>query len=93
MEESDYQLCVKKIDALRIHLDGIDENHHALQAENQRLREVIRLGELEAQKCRNQMQELEEEITAMQMDKNEAKGRVENAIARLDQMMDHNAES
>ncbi len=92
MEPSDYQSCIQKVDVLRSHLNVIEESQSALQAENQRLREVIRLSDLELQKRRDQMQQLEEEITALQMDKNEAKGRVENAIARLDQMMDHASE-
>jgi len=92
MEPSDYQLCIQKIDALHQHLNAIEESQRALQAENQRLREVIRLGDLELQKRREQAQQLEEEINALQMDKNEAKGRVENAIARLDQIMDHGSE-
>lgn len=93
MKESDYQSCIEKINALHTHLNNIEEKQHDLIAENQRLREVIRLAEAEIAKRRSQTQEMETEITALQRDKNEAKVRVENAIERLDNMMESTTES
>jgi chromosome segregation ATPase len=91
MQESEYQLCITKIDTLREHLGAIEEQKEAQGAENQRLREVVRLAEVELQKRRHQIQELEAEINALQQEKNEARVRVENAIERLDQMMEQSS--
>jgi len=93
MQESEYQLCITKIDALREHLGAIEQQKGAQAAENQRLREVVRLAEVELQKRREQIQELEAEINALQQEKNEARVRVENAIERLDQMMQQSPEA
>jgi len=93
MQESEYQLCITKIDTLRDHLGAIEQHKEAQAAENQRLREVVRLAEVELQKRREQIQELEAEINALQQEKNEARVRVENAIERLDQMMQQSPEA
>ncbi|HKI60019.1 MAG TPA: hypothetical protein VKA23_03190, partial [Mariprofundaceae bacterium] len=58
-----------------------------LMAENQRLREVVRLAESELRKRRDQVQNLESELQGIQSDRLDAKARVESAIEKLDHLM------
>ena len=53
-------------------------------AENQRLKEVVRLAESELRNRRDQVQKLEARCRAMQERQSEARGAVERSIARLD---------
>lgn len=93
MEDFEYKVFESKLDALRQHLADIQTHQKSHTAENQRLHEVVRLAEAELQKRRDQIHELEVEINELHQEKNEAKARVENAIDRLDQMMQGAKES
>lgn len=58
-----------------------------LMAENQRMREVLRLAESELRKRRDEVQKLETEINSLQNSRLDAKARVEHAIEKLDELM------
>ncbi len=68
-------------------LEQIRRKMEGLMAENQRLREVVRLAESELRKRRDQVQQLENELHAMDDKRLEARGRVEHAMEKLDQLM------
>ncbi len=87
MRESEHQLCITKIETLRSHLDKIASRLEKQAAENARLRDVLRLAETELEKRREEIRELENEISTLQRERNEARARVEHAIGRLDQLM------
>ncbi len=88
MSASDNQGALRqRIEKLTEHLSTIRRNQEKLMAENQRLREVVRLAETELRKRRDQVQHLESDLQGMQNDRNEAKARVESAIEKLDHLM------
>lgn len=87
MRESEYQLCVTKIETLRTHLNKVASRLEAQAAENTRLRDVLRLAEAELEKRREEIREMEDEISTLQRERNEARARVEHAIGRLDKLM------
>lgn len=88
MSASDNQQAFReRIEALTEHLASIRRNMEKLMAENQRLREVVRLAESELRKRRDQVQQLENELQGVTSDRNEARARVESAIDKLDQLM------
>lgn len=88
MSASDNQQAIReRIDALAGHMASIRRNLEKLMAENQRLREVVRLAESELRKRRDQVQHLENELQGLLGDRNEAKARIDSAIDKLDQLM------
>lgn len=82
-----HQAIEERIETLSQNVATIRRNMEKLIAENQRLREVVRLAEGELRKRRDQVQHLEEEIQNLQSKRLDAKARVENAIDKLDELM------
>jgi len=88
MSASDNQSALQqRVEKLTEHLSAIRRNQEKLMAENQRLREVVRLAETELRKRRDQVQHLESDMHGLQSDRNEARARVESAIEKLDHLM------
>ena len=88
MDQSANQNALKqRIETLSESLSVIRRNMERLMAENQRLREVIRLAESELRNRRDQVEKLDGEIHRLQNNKLEARARVESAIDKLDQLM------
>ena len=58
-----------------------------LAAENQRLRELVRISENELQSRRDQMKKMEMEIQTGQNNRSEAKARVENVMEQMDRLL------
>lgn len=84
---TNHQAIEARIETLTQHIAVVRRNMEKLIAENQRLREVVRLAEGELRKRRDQVQHLEEEIQGLQNKRLDAKARVENAMDKLDQLM------
>jgi len=74
----------QRIDHLGQLLADIRRNMEHLMAENQRLKEVVRLAESELRNRRDQVQKLEERHQSMRKRQSEASRAVEQTIARLD---------
>ncbi len=87
METPDQALDAR-ISELENHLAHIRRNMEKLIAENQRMREVVRLAESELRKRRDQVRALEAEVQHLQNDRLEAKARVEHAIDKLDELIE-----
>lgn len=88
MSASDNQQILRdRIDTLAEHMAAIRRNMEKMMAENQRLREVVRLAESELRKRRDQVQSLEGELQRLQGDRSEARARVGSALDKLDQLM------
>ncbi|MFQ5582248.1 MAG: hypothetical protein ACE5F3_06450 [Mariprofundaceae bacterium] len=77
----------ERIEKLTESISTIRRNMEKLIAENQRMREVVRLAESELRKRRDQVQKLENELNGLQNGKLEARARVEHAIEKLDELM------
>ncbi len=92
MRDSEYQLCMNRVELLRQHLCKVEARIEAQDAENRRLQDVLRLAEHELEKRRQEIREMEEEITRLRRERNEARARVEHAIERIDQLMRTQAE-
>ena len=90
MSESPQQALEKRIEQLTDHLSAIRRNMEKIIADNQRMREVVRIAENELRKRRDQVQTLEGELDAVQNNRLEAKARVEHAMEKLDKLIsDH----
>lgn len=76
----------QRIDKLSTLLTEIRRNMESLMAENQRLREVVRLAESELRNRRDQVQKLETQQQSIQGRQAEAKAAVEQTIAKLDKL-------
>ncbi len=76
----------QRIDRLGSLLVEIRRNLESLMAENQRLREVVRLAESELRNRRDQVQKLEARHQSLQGRQDKAKMAVEQTIARLDEL-------
>jgi len=74
----------ERIDRLGHLLADVRRNMESLMAENQRLKEVVRLAESELRNRRDQVQKLETQHQTMQERQSEARRAVEQTIARLD---------
>jgi len=85
--QENQQQIEERVKTLTEHLSTIRRNTEKLIAENQRLREVVRLAESELRKRRDQVQQLENELNVAQDQRQNAKTRVEHAIEKLDQIM------
>ena len=69
------------------YLSTIRRNMEKIIADNQRMREVVRIAESELRKRRDQVHALEGELDALQNGRLEAKARVEHAMEKLDKLM------
>ncbi|GMR00464.1 MAG: hypothetical protein BMS9Abin18_1313 [Zetaproteobacteria bacterium] len=88
MQDADpKQAFAERKEKLSVALAKIRRNMEGLMAENQRLREVVRLAESELRKRRDQVQQLENELHGLDDKRLEAKGRMENVMEKLDHLM------
>jgi len=88
MQETDpKQVFAERKEKLSTALAEIRRKMEGLMAENQRLREVVRLAESELRKRRDQVQQLENDLHGLDDKRLEARGRVENVIEKLDHLM------
>ncbi len=87
MNKSPQQALEKRIEQLTDHLSAIRRNMEKIIADNQRMREVVRIAENELRKRRDQVQTLEGELDAVQNNRLEAKARVEHAMEKLDKLI------
>jgi len=93
MSHSNHQQSIEeRVKALTEYLAAIRRNTEKIIADNQRLREVVRLAEAELRKRRDQVQKLEDELNTNQHQRQEAKDRVEHAIEKLEQVMSRPSE-
>jgi len=72
---------------LYVALAEIRRKMERLMAENQRLREVVRLAESELRKRRDQVQQLENDLHGVDDKRLEERGRMENVIEKLDHLV------
>jgi regulator of replication initiation timing len=93
MFDSPQQDIESRIEDLADHLSQIRRNMEKLIAENQRMREVVRIAESELRKRRDQVRTLESEIQAVQNGRLEARARVEHAIEKLDELISEQGEA
>jgi regulator of replication initiation timing len=77
----------ERLNVLTEHLATIRRNTEKLMAENQRLREVVRLAETELRKRRDQVQQFEYELQDAHEKREDAKARVDHVIEKLDQII------
>jgi len=90
MQESDpKQAFAKRKEKLAAALAEIRRKMESLMAENQRLREVVRLAESELRKRRDQVQQLENDLHGLDDKRLEARGRMENVMEKLDHLVSH----
>ncbi len=88
MQETDpKQAFSERKEKLSAALAGIRRNMEGLMAENQRLREVVRLAESELRKRRDQIQQLENDLHGQDDKRLEARGRMEHVMEKLDHLM------
>ena len=87
MSESPQQALEIRIEQLTDHLSAIRRNMEKIIADNQRMREVVRIAENELRKRRDQVQTLEGELDSLQNGRLEAKARVEHAMEKLDKLI------
>ncbi len=87
MNESPQQALETRMEQLAEHLSVIRRNMEKIIADNQRMREVVRIAENELRKRRDQVQTLEGELDALQNGRLEAKARVEHAMDKLDKLI------
>jgi chromosome segregation ATPase len=87
MNESPQQALETRIEQLADHLSAIRRNMEKIIADNQRMREVVRIAENELRKRRDQVQTLEGELDSLQNGRLEAKARVEHAMEKLDKLI------
>jgi len=87
MSESPEQAIEARIEQLTEHLSAIRRNMEKIIAENQRMREVVRIAESELRKRRDQVQALETELDGLQNQRLEARARIENAMEKIDKLV------
>jgi uncharacterized coiled-coil DUF342 family protein len=69
-------------------LSEIRRKMEGLMAENQRLREVVRLAEGELRKRRDQVQHMEQEIQGLDDKRSEARARMDDVLEQLDTLLE-----
>ncbi|MDQ6971571.1 MAG: hypothetical protein Q9M30_02870 [Mariprofundaceae bacterium] len=69
-------------------LSEIRRKMEGLMAENQRLREVVRLAESELRKRRDQVQQMEQGMQGLDENRSEARARMEQVMEQLDTLLD-----
>ncbi len=74
-------------------LDEIRRKMEGLMAENQRLREVVRLAEGELRKRRDQVRQMEQEIQGLEDKRSEARGRMDHVMEQLDGLLEQTENS
>ena len=87
MSESPEQAIEARIEQLTEHLSVIRRNMEKIIAENQRMREVVRIAENELRKRRDEVQALESELGGLQNQRLEARARIENAMEKIDKLV------
>ena len=87
VSESPDQAVEARIEQLTEHLSAIRRNMEKIIAENQRMREVVRIAENELRKRRDQVQALESELSSLQNQRLEARARIENAMDKIDKLV------
>ncbi|RMG92450.1 MAG: hypothetical protein D6703_01905 [Zetaproteobacteria bacterium] len=94
MQHGDYRESLeKRIERLGECLVEIRRQMEGLMADNQRLREIVRLAETELRNRREQVQKLEGELHALQNTKLEARAQIEQAIDHIDELIAQHEES
>lgn len=83
-----HQAFAEREEKLSAALAEIRRKMEGLMAENQRLREVVRLAEGELRKRRDQVQHLESEISGLDDKSNEARARMEHVMEQLDHLLE-----
>jgi len=74
-------------------LSEIRRKMEGLMAENQRLREVVRLAEGELRKRRDQVQHMEQELQGLDDKRNDARARMDQVMEQLDTLLEQQPES
>jgi len=74
-------------------LSEIRRKMEGLMAENQRLREVVRLAEGELRKRRDQVQHMEQELQGLDDKRIDARARMEQVMEQLDTLLEQQPES
>jgi len=69
-------------------LAEIRRKMEGLMAENQRLREVVRLAEAELRKRRDQVEQMENEIHGLDDKRNESRARMEHVMEQIDSLLE-----
>jgi len=69
-------------------LGEIRRKMEGLMAENQRLREVVRLAESELRKRRDQVQQMEQDFQGVDDKRSEARARMEHVMEQLDNLLE-----
>ncbi|MDX8392476.1 MAG: hypothetical protein R8K53_07930 [Mariprofundaceae bacterium] len=82
------QAVTERQEKLTTALAEIRRKMEGLMAENQRLREVVRLAEGELRKRRDQVQQMENEIHGLDDKRNEARGRMEQVMEQIDTLLE-----
>ncbi|HCS13610.1 MAG: hypothetical protein COS82_05595 [Zetaproteobacteria bacterium CG06_land_8_20_14_3_00_59_53] len=88
-----HQAFADKQQLLSDALGEIRRKMEGLMAENQRLREVVRLAEGELRKRRDQVQHMEQEIQGLDDKRNDARARMEQVMEQLDTLLEQQPES
>jgi len=88
-----HQAFAERQQKLNEALGEIRRKMEGLMAENQRLREVVRLAEGELRKRRDQVQHMEQEIQGLDDKRIEARGRMEQTMEQLDSLLEQQAEN
>ncbi|MFQ5355992.1 MAG: hypothetical protein ACE5DY_05825 [Mariprofundaceae bacterium] len=85
--ENTRELFLNRISELGETLGQIRRNMESLAAENQRLKEVVRLAEGELRKRRDQVEGLEKELQVINDQRLEARARVEHTMEKIDGLL------
>ena len=85
-EDTQHDPFQERIDSLSHSIGEVRRKMEGLMAENQRLREVVRLAESELRNRRDQVQRLENAIRSLNNNRLEARGRVEHVMEQLDRL-------
>jgi len=94
MSETDLnQAFAERQQKLNESLGEIRRKMEGLMAENQRLREVVRLAEGELRKRRDQVQHMEQEIQGLDDKRNDARARMEQVMEQIDTLLEQQPET
>lgn len=94
MSETDLHLAfAERHQKLNESLGEIRRKIEGLMAENQRLREVVRLAESELRKRRDQVQHMEQEIQGLDDKRSDARARMEQVMEQIDTLLEQQPES
>lgn len=93
MPQLPHQALEERIEKLTVHLSEIRRNMEKTIADNHRMREVVRIAESELRKRRDQVQKLERELEGVQNNRLEARARIDNAMDKLDDLINEQGET